>query len=392
MLLAAAAVTSGAPWESWGQGATTGCKTVTDVKYRTEYVNQCSQGAYKYELCVPTKVKKCEPSERETCKYEYRTAYEEVCREEAVKVCDKIWKEDGYGGQSWTNEHNPDYDDLDQRQDEFITRAAGLLACQNGKCANDHSRKYYEDDSSNCKWLKDTKCTKQPKKKRERVCNLETFQDCYTVPGQIKCTTNDPSTYIEWTKQTCQAKLRANYNDVVGAWCKPLHTASTSCTTVRRSVPYTESRQVCSQTQLWHVTTVPVYPWSPTVPLYVIRGDNLDFCANLDVEDAEEYEDICEVVCQPTTVKECAKVTSGETDEEGREIWEEDPESCVEVEKTECRVQEIPVEEEEEGEVKVIPLEEVETTTTTTTASTTEEDCKKIWKDDGYGGQVFVCE
>ena len=42
------------------------------------------------------------------------------------------------------------------------------------------------------------------------------------------------------------------------------------------------------------------------------------------------------------------KVTTGETDEDGLEIWEDDPESCVEVEKTKCRVQEIPVVDEEE--------------------------------------------
>ena len=80
--------------------------------------------------------------------------------------------------------------------------------------------------------------------------------------------------------------------------------------TVRRSVPYTENRQVCSQTELWHVTTPTVYPWSPTIPLFVVRGANLDYCADLSVEEVTEEDlEICEVVCQPTTVKECAKVS-----------------------------------------------------------------------------------
>merc|ERR1712117_320650 len=34
----------------------------------------------------------------------------------------------------------------------------------------------------------------------------------------------------------------------------------------------------------------------------------------------------------------CAKFVNG-TDEEGNEIWEDDPENCVELEKTECKVQ-----------------------------------------------------
>ena len=43
-----------------------------------------------------------------------------------------------------------------------------------------------------------------------------------------------------------------------------------------------------------------------------------------------------------------SKITHGEEDEDGLEIWEDDPESCIEVEKTECVVQEIPVPEDEE--------------------------------------------
>ena len=36
--------------------------------------------------------------------------------------------------------------------------------------------KYYEDDTGNCKWLKETNCSQQPKRKRERVCKWESFQ------------------------------------------------------------------------------------------------------------------------------------------------------------------------------------------------------------------------
>ena len=54
------------------------------------------------------------------------------------------------------------------------------------------------------------------------------------------------------------------------------------------------------------------------------------------------------------------KITHGEEDEDGLEIWEDDPESCIEVEKTECVVQEIPVPEEdaEEGTADVSGEEE----------------------------------
>ena len=45
--------------------------------------------------------------------------------------------------------------------------------------AHDHSRKYYEDDTGNCKWLKETKCTTEPRRKREKVCMEETFQVSY---------------------------------------------------------------------------------------------------------------------------------------------------------------------------------------------------------------------
>merc|ERR1711884_747647 len=164
------------------------------------------------------------------------------------------------------------------------------------------------------------------------------------------CEKNSHTDYQPFTKETCQAELRGNgLINVVGAWCRPLHTAQTSCKNVRRSVPYTEQRQVCSATQLWQVSTPVVYPWSPVTPLFVVRGDNLDYCADLEVDElTEEDLEICEVVCQPSKVEKCAKITNGTLDDNGLEIWVDDLENCIEVEETECRVQEIPVPEDEE--------------------------------------------
>ena len=79
---------------------------------------------------------------------------------------------------------------------------------------------------------------------------------------------------------------------------------------MRRSVPYTEKKQVCSRTQLWHVSTPVVYPWSPVIMPFVVRGANLDYCADLGIDElTEEDLEICEVVCQPSKVQECAKVS-----------------------------------------------------------------------------------
>ena len=44
------------------------------------------------------------------------------------------------------------------------------------------------------------------------------------------------------------------------------------------------------------------------------------------------------------------QVSTGETDDEGLQIWEDDPDNCVELEKTECKVQEKPLPEEEDAE------------------------------------------
>ena len=49
-----------------------------------------------------------------------------------------------------------------------------------------------------------------------------------------------------------------------------------------------------------------MYPWSPLED-FSIRGD--DLCSGLSVEDVTEADlEICEVKCEPTKVKECAKV------------------------------------------------------------------------------------
>ena len=125
-------------------------------------------------------------------------------------------------------------------------------------------------------------------------------------------------------------------------------------------------------------------------------------CDNLIVEElTEEDLETCEVVCQPANVTECAKLVSG-SDEDGNEIWEDDPENCVELEKTECKVQEIKdvltdeVTNDEEPSVitsKIDIAEEESTqdsnTTSSPTTSTTEE-LEDIGIEDGEEGQDTV--
>ena len=160
---------------------------------------------------------------------------------------------------------------------------------------------------------------------------MSNFQNCHTRPGKQNCGTNRRQAF---TKESCQAELRrTGLLNVVGAWCKPVQTAQRTCRvcnwtfwltkkmkwnekkfqthqTVRRSVPYTEKKQVCSRTQLWHVSTPVVYPWSPVIMPFVVRGANLDYCADLGIDElTEEDLEICEVVCQPAKVQECAKVS-----------------------------------------------------------------------------------
>ena len=79
------------------------------------------------------------------------------------------------------------------------------------------------------------------------------------------------------------------------------------------------------------------------------------------------------------------KITNGTLDDNGLEIWVDDTENCIEVEETECRVQEIPVPEDEEDEDEEDEDEddedeeeededEKEPTTTTTTTEAPEEE------------------
>ena len=80
---------------------------------------------------------------------------------------------------------------------------------------------------------------------------------------------------------------------------------------MRRSVPYTNKKKVCTQKQLWQTSTPKVYPWTKPLNtiLWVIRGANLDYCAALEINElTEEDLEICEVVCKPNKVQECAKV------------------------------------------------------------------------------------
>ena len=118
-----------------------------------------------------------------------------------------------------------------------------------------------------------------------------------------------------------------------------------------KQVPYQATKKVCTPTQVWSYTqTVPVYPWAPVVypGLFVLRTGLEGPCDNLVVDElSEEDTELCEVVCQPANVTECAKVMN-RTDEEGNEIWNwEEP--CIELEKTECKVQERKTGDEDDG-------------------------------------------
>merc|ERR1712117_583586 len=111
----------------------------------------------------------------------------------------------------------------------------------------------------------------------------------------------------------------------------------------------------------------------------------------------------------------CAKFVNG-TDEEGNEIWEDDPENCVELEKTECKVQARQTEEGDEesdneeatDEIKDVLTDDEElsviaskidiaeeestqdsTTTSSPTKSTT-EDNEDLRIEDGEEGQDAV--
>ena len=113
---------------------------------------------------------------------------------------------------------------------------------------------------------------------------------------------------------------------------------------MHRRFPYHSSKEICSKTELLTYTATTFIKG-----MIGIRNGLEGPCDNLVVEElTEEDLELCEVVCQPANVTECAKVMNG-TDEEGNEIWEDDPEACVELEKTECKVQEKQTENEEQG-------------------------------------------
>ena len=94
---------------------------------------------------------------------------------------------------------------------------------------------------------------------------------------------------------------------------------------VHREIPFSSSKEVCTQSELWTYTHT-TYPWTPviTTPLFVVRTGLEGPCDDLVADElTEEDLEVCEVVCQPAVVKECAKVLNG-TDEDGNEIWEDD--------------------------------------------------------------------
>ena len=113
---------------------------------------------------------------------------------------------------------------------------------------------------------------------------------------------------------------------------------------MHRRFPYHSSKEICSKTELLTYTATTFIKG-----MIGIRNGLEGPCDNLVVEElTEEDLELCEVVCQPANVTECAKVMSG-TDEEGNDIWEDDPEACVELEKTECQVHERQTEDEDQG-------------------------------------------
>merc|ERR1712224_286323 len=76
------------------------CKTVKKIKYEEKFEQECHN----------------EHREKCTCK----TTYKEECSDKKQKVCEKFWKEDGYGGKVWT------------------------------------------EDPSRCHWLKESECSRVP--------------------------------------------------------------------------------------------------------------------------------------------------------------------------------------------------------------------------------------
>merc|ERR1712117_693839 len=103
------------------------CKTVKKIKYEEKFEQECRN------------------EHREKCTY--KTTYKEECSDKTQKVCEKFWKEDGYGGKVWT------------------------------------------EDPSKCHWLKESECSRVPHPVKK--CNDVVEKVCEKIhknkPQQHKC-------------------------------------------------------------------------------------------------------------------------------------------------------------------------------------------------------------
>ena len=218
-------------------------------------------------------------------------------------------------------------------------------------------------------------------------------------------TINKCESYLSFA--SCQLALGTKYKLASSASCTSKATQGSTCKVhhyfiflllkraknyhifqeVHREVPYSSSKEVCTQSQLWTYThTVPTYPWVPVTSssFFVVRTGLEGPCDDLVAEElTDEDLEVCEVVCLPAMVKECAKVLNG-TDEEGNEVWEDDQEACVELEKTECKVQERKdeTEEKQDGEISEEVPDSDNTATTTTTPKPTTKRAQDVKSDD----------
>ena len=95
---------------------------------------------------------------RERCTY--KTTYKEKCADEKRKVCEKFWKEDGYGGKVWT------------------------------------------EDPSKCHWLQESECTQYPEPVKVRRRKI--FHDRMRESGSGPLLANrmgftQPLIYKDWS-------------------------------------------------------------------------------------------------------------------------------------------------------------------------------------------------
>ena len=113
--------------------------------------------------------------------------------------CEKVWKEDGYGGKVW------------------------------------------EEDPHSCKDVKRTACKdvekKVPRQEKYQTCDWENYQDCYQVTGKHDCQIVDQS--------RCHNRAAA----VDGGDCKEI--PRKACKQVHKEVPTQVSRQVCEGDADW---------------------------------------------------------------------------------------------------------------------------------------------